>query len=67
MSKVAKSFFKIIFSLFLLTFVLIGAAIYFVDPNDYKDQIQSLVKEHTQQEIIIAGELKLRFFPKTRD
>ena len=34
-----------------------------IDPNDYREQISSLVKEKTQRDLNIEGDLKLSVFP----
>jgi len=50
----------------LLILVVGGAAIYLstvFDANDYKAEIQALVKKQTQLELKIDGELKLSVFP----
>ena len=41
-----------------LVFVLV-----FVDPNDYRDRLQKLVKEKTGRELTLSGDLKLSVFP----
>jgi AsmA protein len=35
----------------------------FVDPNDYRDDIQKIVKEKTGRELTLSGDLKLSVFP----
>ncbi len=35
----------------------------FVDPNDYRDDIEKLVEEKTGRELTLGGELKLSVFP----
>ena len=35
----------------------------FVDPNDYRDDIEKLVEEKTGRELTLSGELKLSVFP----
>ncbi len=50
----------------LIILVVGGAAIYLstiFDANDYKSEIQALVKQQTQLELKINGELKLSVFP----
>lgn len=58
-----KLFLKIslaIFSLFLI--VIVGFALVF-DPNDYKDDIITLVKNKTGRELSIPGDISLSLFP----
>ncbi|MGQ0833943.1 MAG: AsmA family protein [Gammaproteobacteria bacterium] len=46
--------------------LLVGGAVAllaFVDPNDYRDDIQQLAKEKTGRDLTIAGELDLDLFP----
>ena len=48
-------------SFITLLVLLIAAVIVLplvIDPNDYRDQISSLVKEKTQRELSIDGDLK---------
>jgi len=50
----------------LLILIVGGAAVYLstvFDANDYKAEIQALVKQQTQLELKIDGELKLSVFP----
>ena len=49
-----------------LVILLIAAVIVLpkvIDPNDYREQISSLVKEKTQRDLNIEGDLKLSVFP----
>ena len=58
-----KLFLKIslaIFSLFLI--VIVGFALVF-DPNDYKDDIITLVKNKSGRELSIPGDISLSLFP----
>ena len=53
-------------SVITLLVLLIAAVIVLplvIDPNDYRDQISSLVKEKTQRDLSIDGDLKLSVFP----
>ncbi|MGH8285083.1 MAG: AsmA family protein, partial [Steroidobacteraceae bacterium] len=46
--------------------LLVGGAVAlltFVDPNDYRDDIQQLAKEKTGRDLTLAGELDLDLFP----
>ena len=50
----------------LLILVVGGAALYLFtifDANDYKTEIQALVKQHTQLQLDIKGDLQLSVFP----
>ena len=46
---------------------LIGVAlllvVLFVDPNDYRDDIERLVEQKTGRELTLSGDLKLSVFP----
>ena len=49
-----------------LVFLIIAAVLLaprFVDPNDFKPQITSLIKQHTGRDIVIDGDIKLSVFP----
>ncbi len=46
--------------LFLVTIVLV---VLFVDPNDYKDDIERLVEQQTGRQLTLDGDLKLSVFP----
>ena len=49
----------------LIGLIVIGLVLVlvFVDPNDYRDDIQKLVKEKTGRELTLSGDLKLSVFP----
>ena len=49
--------------LVLLGVVAIAAALYLVDPNDYKPQIAQLVEAQTGRRLIIKENFSLSFFP----
>ncbi len=59
--------FKIILSIFaavLLLIIIAAVAVpMFVDPNDFKPQIQAVVKDNTGRDLNIEGDIKLSFFP----
>ena len=46
---------------------LIGVAlvlvVVFVDPNDYRDDIERMVEQKTGRELTLSGDLKLSVFP----
>ena len=46
--------------LIAITLVLV---VMFVDPNDYRDDIEKLVEEKTGRELTLSGDLKLSVFP----
>ena len=46
----------------LIIAALIGVVLV-VDPNQYKDQIASMVEKHTGRSLIISGDLELSVFP----
>ncbi len=50
----------ILLLIFLLALVVIPLV---VDPNDYKDQIQNVVKTHTGRDLNLTGDIKLSLFP----
>jgi len=54
--------FMILAPVLLITVALIAILI-FVDPNDYRDQIESAVKENTGRELAIEGDIALSVFP----
>jgi len=49
----------------LIGLIVIGLVLVlvFVDPNDYRDDIQKIVKEKTGRELTLSGDLKLSVFP----
>lgn len=59
--------FKFVFAALSILLLLVGLlALYLFtifDPNDYKAEIQQLVKQHTQLELAIEGDLALSLFP----
>ncbi len=58
-----KIFTYIIGLLAALAIVAATAVVLLVDPNDYRDDIQSWVKAQTGQELSIEGDMKLSLFP----
>jgi AsmA protein len=54
---------KILVGLILLLVVAIIAIPMVLDPNDYREQIQTAVKENTGRDLSINGDLKLSVFP----
>lgn len=47
----------------LLLAAALAALVLLFDPNDYRDRISALVREHTGRELQIAGDLRLSVFP----
>jgi AsmA protein len=49
----------------LIGLIVIGLVLVvaFVDPNDYRDDIEKLVEEKTGRELTLSGDLKLSVFP----
>ena len=49
----------------LIGLIVIGLVlvVVFVDPNDYRDDIEQLVEEKTGRELTLSGDLKLSVFP----
>jgi uncharacterized protein involved in outer membrane biogenesis len=55
---------------FTLSFILVATLIlslillaWFINPNDYKPQLQATIKKETGRDLIIAGEIHWRFWP----
>ena len=46
-----------------LIVIALVLVVMFVDPNDYRDDIEKLVEEKTGRELTLSGELKLSVFP----
>ena len=46
-----------------LIVVALVCVVVFVDPNDYRDDIEKLVEQKTGRELTLGGELKLSVFP----
>lgn len=58
--KIAGYVFGALLALVVLTLV---AVVVFVDPNDYRDDIQRIVERETGRKLTLSGELKLSVFP----
>ncbi len=62
-----KKLIKIVLGILLALVVVVGgAAVYvgfFVDPNDYKAQLQQLAREQGQVDLSIKGDLSWSFYP----
>jgi len=58
-----KTLIKILLSLVAMLFVIVGALLFFVDPNQYKAAIEEAVYDNTGYTLNIAGDLELTFSP----
>ncbi len=49
----------------MIGLIVIGLVlvVVFVDPNDYRDDIEKMVEEKTGRELTLSGDLKLSVFP----
>jgi len=56
-------FIKITFSVIFILFAIIIAAPFFLDPNDFKDEISETVEKSTGRKLTISGDLELSIFP----
>jgi AsmA protein len=54
---------KLIFALILLAIAALVAIPFFIDPNDYKPQIESAVEEATGRQLTLDGDIELSVFP----
>lgn len=63
MGKLLKVLFTVIASLILLIIVAAVVLPLIIDPNDFKPQIQTVVKDNTGRELNIEGDLDLSVFP----
>ena len=66
MNKTLKYLLTGFITLVVLVIVLMTYFAITFNPNDYKQQIIHLVKEKKQRELVIEGDIKLSFWPKTR-
>ncbi|AFJ01960.1 A/G-specific adenine glycosylase [Methylophaga frappieri] len=58
-----RTLIKVIVGLVILLIVAIAAIPFFVDPNDYKDEIASQVEKATGRQLVIQGDIELSVFP----
>lgn len=63
MGKLLKVLLTVIASLLLLIIIAAVVLPLVIDPNDFKPQIQTLVKDNTGRELKIEGDLDLSVFP----
>lgn len=63
MGRLFKIIFSIIASVILLIIIAAVAIPFFIDPNDFKPEIQTAVKDNIGRELAIEGDLELSIFP----
>jgi len=63
MSALFKFVSRLLLVLVILLVIIVIAVPVFFDPNDYKPQIVSQVKQATGRDLVIGGDLGLSFFP----
>jgi len=59
-----KLFIKLFIALIALLLVAVVALAIFIDPNDYKEQIQTKVKQTINRDLLITGDISWSFYPK---
>ncbi len=66
--SVAKSYYRYALGALLIVLLVItailGLFVLAFDANNFKSEIKQFVKEHTQRELVIEGDIKVTFFPK---
>lgn len=63
MVKALKWIIGLVVALILLVVVGLAAVLIFVDPNDYRGQIESAVRDSTGRSLTISGDIGLSVFP----
>lgn len=63
MARIAKFFLYFILALVILIAAAIFVITRVIDPNDYKDDIAALAKEHANIELDLAGDIGWSFWP----
>lgn len=63
MSRLLKIILYILASVILLIIIATVAIPLFINPNDFKPEIQTAVKENTGRDLVIEGDLDLSIFP----
>ena len=63
MGKILKVTASILASVILLVIIVAIALPFFIDPNDFKPEIQTAVKDSTGRDLVIDGNLELSIFP----
>ena len=63
MARLLKIILSIFAAIFLIVIIAAVALPFFINPNDFKPEIQAAVKENIGRELIIDGDLELSVFP----
>jgi AsmA protein len=63
MSRLLKIILSALATVILLVVIATIALPYFIDPNDFKPEIQTAVKDSTGRDLTIKGDLELSVFP----
>lgn len=63
MAKALKIIIGLVVALVLIVAVGMAALLIFVDPNDYRGQIETAVKDQTGRTLAIEGDIRLSVFP----
>ncbi len=63
MGRLLKIILSILASIILLIVIAAVALPFFINPNDFKAEIQAAVKDHTGRDLMIDGDLGLSVFP----
>jgi len=61
--KILKILAGIVITLVVLVVIAISLFVVLFNPNDFKPQIAQAVKDATQRELVMAGDIEWRFFP----
>ncbi|MDQ3196242.1 MAG: AsmA family protein [Pseudomonadota bacterium] len=64
MSKGLKIVARVLAAIVVLIVVSVAAVSIFFDPNDYKPEVSSWVKDKTGRELTIGGDIDLEFLPR---
>lgn len=63
MGRLVKITLSVLVAIILLIVIAVIALPFFIDPNDFKPEIQAAVKDNTGRELSIDGDLELSVFP----
>ncbi len=63
MNRSLKIILSIVASVFALIIITAIALLLFIDPNDFKPEIQATVEDNTGRKLVIDGDLELSVFP----
>ncbi len=66
MLKRLKIFLLLVFICALALCVLVGGAIVFIDPNDYKTELAEYIYEKTGRKTVFEGQLELKVLPELK-